>query len=452
MFHSGLPSYDPESQSLVHRKFRTPVSAILKCDRASAFGFLWGVSVTEQSGAVRTCLVGSRGETRDQQEVDLEYAMVGVAEAAFLYWSGRFRRALVEDGQLVYRGVRLAISGEVEGYGVVSNLKRGRFSHEIVGETLRLRFAEGGDVRFLDWQPGLAREPLIAILHELRQNRKDGGHDVTDLRRKAKDRIGQTIRDLACLFMPKGSAAGREKLVALLRRYGVSPILNEAFLAVAPKLLIQKTFVQKAFEDIMRYHERTMQNERSYRIFTDFIRLAGSDGDLNARQIFALYEIGLFLGHSVPSITDLIGTVLSIGRPTERHDDPGYNFKDEWRSDGVGEKDDARAKADARGPAGGARPGAAGQSRQGEASGSPPPPRRPYVHPVLMTMLRVLSLAEMPDEKALGVAWKAQLRKCHPDTLPMTATKDERDEANAMTVEVNLAYEMLLKEIRPVAE
>jgi hypothetical protein len=444
----GLPSFDPDSQTLVHQKFKTPIQVVRGIERISRFGFLWGVKVIEDGGRELVCLVASRGAKRDVDEASLEGALMAVMEAAYAYWATSFTRSLEENGEFHHDGVRVTAAGDVSGCGGAGNIVRGRFTHEIDGDVLRLRFLHDAKVGVVEWRPGLARDAAISVLYDLREKKakastRPGISAGTDaLRRKAKQRIDAVVRDLAAVISRGDLVSGRAKLQAFCVANGLQPV-GDQFLMTAPKLLVQKSFIQKSFEDIQRYYERTMQPQRPAELFEQLIRLGEYDGKLNARQMFALYEIGLFLSYSMPRITAMISAVLTGGDPwmaAEAADIAELQREEqmrEWREQRHHENPENAERAADRG-------------RQ-----VPPPfegfedfddfvPPPPVVPLALMPMMAVLGLTVIADEKALRAAWMARVRQCHPDRLGPSASPQDFAEANQATAEANMAYSVLL--------
>ncbi len=457
MLCRGLPSFDPEHQSLSHQKFKTPITKIRGIERVSRFGLLWGVKVVEDGGVERVCLVAATGRKKAEAETALEGALVDVMETAYAHWFSEFSSSLARNGEFHHDGVRVAASGEVSGCGGSGSLYKGRFSHEIDGEVLRLRFFHDSKVGVVDWRPGLARDAAISVLYGLREQnakanpRRTVSQGTDALRRKAKLRIDAVIRDLAAVLSRGDLASGRAKLQAFCVQHGLQPV-GDQFLANAPKLLIQKSFIQKSFEDIQRYHERTMQVQRTADLFEEFVRLGESDGRLNARQLFALYEIGLFLNYSMPRITAMISAIISGGDPWMAAEaaDMAEREREEQRREHQRERNDA----------GGEDVGGNGFGN-GFGGNNRVPPKEdvfedfdsidapPVVIPAaLIPMLAVLGLTAVSDERELRSAWTARLRQCHPDRLGANASPEEFEEANQAAAEVNMAYSVVLEFLR----
>jgi hypothetical protein len=452
----GLPSFDQDSQTLVHQKFKTPIQRIRAIQRVSRFGFLWGVKVVEAGGRELVCLTASRGAKRDADEAALEGSLMEVMGAAYAYWARMFARSLEENGEFIHDGVKVTAAGDVSGCGGAGNLVRGRFTHEIDGDVLRLRFLHDSKVGVVEWRPGLARDAAIAVLYDLREKKEKASPragmstGTAALRRKAKQRIDAVIRDLAAVLSRGDLVSGRAKLQAFCLANGLQPV-GDQFLINAPKLLVQKSFIQKSFEDIQRYYERTMQPQRSAELFEQLIRLGEYDGKLNARQMFALYEIGLFLSYSMPRITAMISAIMTGGDPwmaAEAADIAEHQREEqarEWREQQCHEH-----RADAGGPA------------EGRRQAPPPPyegfedfddfvPPPPVVPMALTPMLAVLGLTDISDERALRAAWTARVRQCHPDRLGPSASAQDLEDANQATAEANMAYSVLLDFMRSSA-
>lgn len=453
MLCRGLPSFDPEDQSLVHQNFKTPIRNIRSIERVSRFGLLWGVKVVEDGGTERVCLVATSGRKKAVAETALEGALIGVMETAFAYWLSQFSNALARNGEFHHDGVRVTASGEVSGCGGSGSLHKGRFSHEIDGEVLRLRFFHDSKVGVVDWRPGLARDAAISVLYGLREQnakvkpRRTVSQGTEALRRKAKLRIDAVIRDLAAVLSRGDLPSGRAKLRAFCVQNGLQPVGNQ-FLANAPKLLIQKSFIQKSFEDIQRYHERTMQPQRSADLFEEFVRLGEHDGRLNARQLFALYEIGLFLDYSMPRITAMISAIISGGDPWMAAEaaDMAERERQEQRREYQRETDNGDNENDnANGFGGNDRVPPQDDGFEDFDSIDAPPPVVPVA---LVPMLAVLGLTAVSDERELRNAWTAKLRQCHPDRLGASASSEEFDEANQAAAEVNMAYSVVLEFLR----
>jgi hypothetical protein len=448
----GLPSFDPDSQTLVHQKFKTPIKDIRGIERVSRFGFLWGAKIVETGGREFVCLVASRGAKRDADEAALEGALMAVMEAAYAYWATVFTRSFEENGEFHHDGVKVTAAGDVSGVGGAGNIVCGRFTHEIDGDVLRLRFLHDAKVGVIEWRPGLARDAAISVLYDLREKKskvapRPGISAGTDaLRRKAKQRIDVVIRDLAAVLSRGDLVSGRAKLQSFCMANGLQPV-GDQFLITAPKLLVKKSFIQKSFEDIQRYYERTMQPQRAAELFEQLIRLGEYDGKLNARQMFALYEIGLFLSYSMPRITAMISAVLTGGDPwmaAEAADIAEQQREEqqrEWREQVHRENAENAERA-----ADGGRH-------------APPPfegfedfddfvPTPPVVPLALMPMMAVLGLTVIVDEKSLRAAWTARVRQCHPDRLGPSASPKELEDANQATAEANMAYSVLLEFIR----
>ncbi|MCS4088894.1 DnaJ family molecular chaperone [Rhizobium sp. BK176] len=447
----GLPSFDLDSQTLVHQKFKTPIKSIRGVERVSRFGFLWGVKVVEEDGRELVCLVASRGAKRDADEVALEGALMAVMETAYAYWSGVFARSIEENGEFNHAGVKVTAAGDVSGCGGAGNLLRGRFTHEIDGDVLRLRFLHDAKVGVVDWRPGLARDAAISVLYDLREKRAKAAprrvSQSTDaLRRKAKQRIDIVIRDLAAVLSRGDLVSGRAKLQAFCVANGLQPV-GDQFLINAPKLLVQKSFIQKSFEDIQRYYDRTMQPQRPAELFEQLIRLGEYEGKLNARQMFALYEIGLFLSYSMPRITAMISAVMTGGDPwmaaeaadiAERQREEQLR---EWREQQRHENQEREE-----GPAAGRRQAPPPYEGFEDFDDFVPPP--PVVPPALTPMMAVLGLTVIADERSLRAAWTARVRQCHPDRLGPSALPQDLEEANQATAEANMAYSVLLDFMR----
>jgi hypothetical protein len=449
MLCRGLPSFDPDGQTLVHQKFKTPLPRIRDVERVSKLGFLWGVRLVEDGGRERVCLVASAGARKAAEETALEGALISLMEAAYSHWTAEFNRSLAENGEFFHDGVRVTAAGEVSGCGGSGSLAKGRFSHEIDGDVLRLRFLHEAKVGVVEWRPGLARDAAISVLYGLREQkakaapRKTISQGTEALRRKAKQRIDGVIRDLAAVLSRGDLASGRSKLQAFCVSHGLQPV-GDQFLLNAPKLLVQKSFIQKSFEDIQRYHERTMQTQRSADLFEEFVRLGEHDGRLNARQLFALYEIGLFLSYSMPRITAMISAILSGGDPWMAAEaaDMAEREREQQRREQANEW-----------AAGGDTGGFGGHDRI-------PPPNDgfedfdqavatpPTVPSALLPMMAVLGLSELGNERGLRSAWTARVRECHPDRLGPTATAEQLDEANQATAEANMAYSVILDFLR----
>ncbi|MDW9481136.1 hypothetical protein GOB57_21050 [Sinorhizobium meliloti] len=414
------------------------------------FGLLWGVRITEDGGRERVCLVAVVGAKRAAAETVLEGALIAVMEAAYSYWVSEFSRCLEQNGEFHHDGVRVTASGEVSGSGGSGSLARGRFSHEVDGDVLRLRFLHDAKVGVVEWRAGLARDAAISILYGLRERRvrtwpRPAPSPGTEaLRRKAKERIDVVIRDLAAVLSRGDLASGRAKLRAFCVANGLRPV-GDQFLAAAPKLLVQKSFIQKAFGDIHRFHERTMQLQRSADLFEEFVRLGEHEGRLNARQLFALYEIGLFLSYSMPRITAMISAILTGGDPWMAAEavDMADRGREEQRRDYQGEENGGGGSWWNGGGAGRVPPSGDGF---GEFDRIDVPPR--VVPAALVPMLAVLGLTVLADEKALRNAWTAKVRQCHPDRLGPAAGSDELAEANQATAEANMAYSVVLEFLR----
>ncbi|MBY3433888.1 J domain-containing protein [Rhizobium laguerreae] len=411
---------------------------------------LWGVKLVED-GVERVCLVASRGAKKDADEAALEGALMAVMEAAYVYWTALFTRSLEDNGEFRHCGVRVTASGEVSGCGGAGSVVRGRFTHEIDGDVLRLRFIHDANVGVVEWRPGLARDAAISILYDLREKMakssfRPGISAGTDaLRRKAKQRIDIVVRDLAAVLSRGDLVSGRAKLQAFCVANGLQPV-GDQFLSTASKLLVQKSFIQKSFEDIQRYNERIMQPQRSAELFEQLIRLGEHDGRLNARQLFALYEIGLFLSYSMPRITAMISAVLSGGDPwmaaeaaeiADRHREERHRAQDEQRR---------RENPDDGGFADGGRQVPPPFDDFGEFDGFEASPQA--IPLALMPMMAVLGLTVVADERALRAAWTARVRQCHPDRLGPSASRQELEDANQATAEANMAYSVLLDFIR----
>jgi hypothetical protein len=453
MLFRGLPFFSPEDQCLVHQYFKTPIVSLRTIERVSRLGILWGVKIVEASGVERLCLVATSGRKKLEVETALEGALIGVMEAAYNYWFSSFSLALAQNGEFHHGGVRVTASGDVAGCGGAGSLIKGRFSHEIDGEVLRLRFFHDSRVGVVEWRPGLARDAAISVLYGLRErkaklsSRSAVSPGTETLRRKAKQRVDVVIRDLAAVLSRGDLPSGRAKLQAFCIQNGLQPV-GDQFLAAAPKLLIQKSFIQKSFEHIQRYHERTMQPQRSAALFEDFVRLGEHDGRLNARQLFALYEIGLFLSYSMPRITAMISAMISGGDP--------------WMAAeavDIAERERAAQREEYQRTEGENHSGAGGA----EGYDRPPPHddgfrnfedfynttiSPPIIPAALVPMLAVLGLAAVADERTLRNAWTAKVRQCHPDRLGADASAEELDEANQSTAEVNMAYSVVLEFLR----
>ncbi|MCV9964572.1 J domain-containing protein [Pararhizobium sp. BT-229] len=450
MLCRGLPSFDPDGQTLVHQKFKTPLPRIRGVERVSKLGFLWGVRLVEEGGREMVCLVASAGARKAAEEAALEGALISLLEAAYSHWTAEFNRSLAENGEFFHDGVRVTSSGEVSGCGGSGSLAKGRFSHEIDGDVLRLRFLHEAKVGVVEWRPGLARDAAISVLYGLREQRakasprKTVSQGTEALRRKAKQRIDAVIRDLAAVLSRGDLASGRAKLQAFCVSHGLQPV-GDQFLASAPKLLIQKSFIQKSFEDIQRYHERTMQPQRSADLFEEFVRLGEHDGRLNARQLFALYEIGLFLSYSMPRITAMISAIISGGDTWMAAEaaDMAEREREAQRQEYRREADGPQAGARGEGPDGRVPPQGDGFEDFDRIGAQPP-----VVPAALVPMLAVLGLTAVSDERALRNAWTAKVRQCHPDRLGPGASSEELDEANQTTAEANMAYAVVLEFLR----
>lgn len=449
MLCRGLPSFDPDGQTLVHQNFKTPLPLIRGVERVSKLGFLWGVKVFEEGGRDRVCLVASVGARKVAEETALEGALISLMEAAYSHWTTEFTRSLAENGEFFHDGVRVTSAGEVSGGGGSGSLAKGRFSHEIDGDVLRLRFLHESKVGVVEWRPGLARDAAISVLYELREQkakaapRKTVSQGTEALRRKAKQRVDAVIRDLAAVLSRGDLTSGRAKLQAFCVSHGLQPV-GDQFLLNAPKLLVQKSFIQKSFEDIQRYHERTMQTQRSADLFEEFVRLGEHDGRLNARQLFALYEIGLFLSYSMPRITAMISAILSGGDPWMAAEaaDMAEREREQQRRDQASER---AAGRDAGGFGGHGRAPPPNDGFEDFEHVMAPPPVIPSA---LLPMMAVLRLSELGNERGLRSAWTARVRECHPDRLGSTATPEQLDEANQATAEANMAYSVILDFLR----
>ena len=239
--------------------------------------------------------------------------------------------------------------------------------------------------------------------------------------------------------------SGRAKLQAFCVQNGLQPV-SVQFLANAPKLLIQKSFIQKTFGDIQRYYDRTMQPRRSADLFEELVRLGEHDGRLNARQLFALYEIGLFLNYSMPMITAMISAIISGGDPWMAAE--AADMAERERAD---QRREYQHEADAecgRGFGGNDRVPPQDESFDGfedfDSIDAPPP----VVPAALVPMLAVLGLTSVSNERELRNAWTAKLRQCHPDRLGASASSEEFEEANQAAAEVNMAYSVVLEFLR----
>ena len=447
MYVRGLPSFDGDSQTLVHRKFKTPISDLMSVERVSAFGFLWGVRITRFGGGARACLTASRGPKRDRDEAMLEEALFSVMEAASLYWKRVFTSGLEEGGSFSHAGVTVRAGGGVSGHGVSADLGKGRFGHEIEGDVLRLKFA-GSEMVTIDWEPGLARDAALAALYDIREKvrampRSKVDPGTENLRRKARARIDETVRDLAAVLSRSDVPRGRAKLAAFNAVHGLRPA-GQSFMQVADRLLIRKSYIQKAFADIQRYHERTMQMQRPARLYEELIELAVHDGKLNARQLFALYEIGLHLLYSLPRITAMISAVQTGRDPAaaaaeadriEREAEARRHA--EWLK-----REERMREAEAQGRAYEAEdPGFEDFEPNSEKAVAAVPA-------ALVPVMAILGIEVLTDEKALRAAWTARVRACHPDTLPPGSPREAVDDATQATAECNMAYSLLLDHIR----
>nr|WP_250807089.1 hypothetical protein [Neorhizobium tomejilense] len=417
-------------------------------ERISMFGFLWGVRVTEFSGIVRSCIAASRGERRAFDEDLLERTLFSLMEGAHSYWRKRIETEMKTSGAFIHRGVTVLAAGEVISEGIAGTLLRGRLGHEIDGDVLRVRFVSSAAVNSIAWRPGLARDAVISVLYEMKEkfdklgkSRPDPGTE--SLRRKAKLRTDDVIVRLAAVLARTDLIDGRARLAAFCSARGLTQP-DEGFMAVSSGLLIRKSFIQKSFEHIQRYNERTLQSHRSGELFEDLIKLAAHDGKLNARQLFALYEIGLHLDYTLPRITAMISAVQTGGDPRS-----AAEASDRREAEEAIRRDQARTQraANGQGPTEGAEHAA--RPRDGyepfEDFDVPPPPVIPYS---LIPMMEVLGIDVLTDERALRMAWTTRVRACHPDTLPPGSSAEVVDGATQAAAECNMAYSLLLEFLR----
>jgi hypothetical protein len=451
MYCRGLPFFDQDSQTLIHREFMTPISNLRGVERVSRFGILWGVKLLEDGGRTRVCLVASRGTKRDADDVALEDALMAVMEAAYAHWSTVFTTSLGESGEFHHNGVRVTDAGEVSGCGGSGSVVHGRFSHEIDGDVLRLRFLRDARPGVVDWRPGLARDAAISVLYDIREKRskvspRSGVSTGTGmLRRRAKQRIDGVVRNLAAVLCRGDLLSGRAKIQAFCLANGLQPV-GDKFLADAHKMLVQKSFIQKSFEDIQRYHQRIMQPRQSAELFEQLVRLGEHDGKLNARQLFALYEIGLFLAYSMPRITDMISAILGGSDP--------------WAAGeaaDIAECERQRHRAEPPQFQGDVPPGPGNFGHGRERTAAPGSgfedfddlkPPQPTVPVALLPMMGILGLTAVTDERMLRAAWTARVRQCHPDRLGPDASAHELLEATQATAEANMAYAVILEYLR----
>jgi hypothetical protein len=445
MLCRGLPLFNRECQTLYHRKFKTSISLIRKVERVSKMGIFWGVRVVEETGVENVCIVASLGAKRVADENELEGTLVSMMGAAYSYWTAEFTRLLAGNGEFFHNGVRVTAVGEVSGGGGSGDLATGKFNHEIEGDVLRLRFIHESKISVIEWRPGLARDAAISLLYGLHEQRvKMGGtkkvsQTTATLRRKAKERIDIVIRDLAAVLSRGDLVSGRSKLRAFCSLHGLPPVTDQ-FLANAGKLLVQKSFIQRSFEDIQRYNERTMQTRRSAELFEELVRLGEYDGRLNARQLFALYEIGLFLSYSMPRITAMISAILSGGDPWMAAEAAEMlrREREEQRHQNAQEHDAEKVSGGSDGFYHDA------SLNDGFEEFDEPHPLPRGLPAALVPMMTILGLSELGTEKGLRTAWTARVRECHPDRLGPSATAQQLDEANQATAEVNMAYSVIL--------
>lgn len=453
MYSRGLPSFDRDSQTLMSGKMKTPVTDVRAVEAFRAFGFLWGVRVMMFDGGERTFVSASRGGVRAAEETALEDCLFGLTQAATSAWNLRFTAELEANGSFVHEGVSVRADGTVTDGRRVGNLGVLRFGHEIEGDILRLRFS-GIDTVVVEWKPGLARDAAISVIYDIRERRRSlpkvGLDPSTErLRKKAKARIDEVIRDLATVLARADLPAGRAKLAGYLANGGMAPA-GSALLSIAPRLLVNKSYIQKAFGDIQRFHERTSQVDRTARLFEELIELAVVDGKLNARQLFALYELGLHLLYSLPRITAMISAIQTGRDPVEAAAEADRLEREAAERRMREQLDRERRRA------------AWEEARAAGEDPGPDPSTDPgfddfefeevrvatSVPAALIPMMAVLGLAEITDEKSLRTAWTTKVRQCHPDTLPPGSSPEALEEATQAAAECNMAYSLLLDFVR----
>jgi hypothetical protein len=425
----------------------TPIADIEGMERVSLFGVLWGVRIRTFAGYELTCLVSSRGERKAAEEEDLERTLFAVMEGAHAYWTTKIASELASSKTFEHRGVRISAEGEVSGHGVTGTLFRGRLGHEIEGEVLRVKFVSAAAVNTVEWRPGLARDAIIAVLYEMKEKIDRMGKAKPDpgterLRRKAKLRMDDTVARLAAVLARTDLIEGRVRLADFCTRRGLT-VPSETFIAVAPGLLIQKFFIQKSFEEIQRFNERTMQHRKSADLFVDLIDLAVHDGRLTARQLFALYEIGLHLDFTLPRITAMVSAVQTGDAPNLAAEESDRREAEaaarrETREDPPQEGEDAEETTEENG-------GDADQGQDAFEDFGPTPDIIPFA---LIPFMEILGLEELADEKALRMAWTTKVRACHPDTLPPDAGVDAVEAATRAAADCNMAYSVLLRHLR----
>ncbi len=438
MLFSGLPSFDADTKVFAHRKFALPISEVMKMERATAFGFLWGVKFVDYSGKERICLVAATGRKRAAMEGVLDAELYDAARHASDYWHRKFTDDLSMAGAFTHAGVTVKANGDILSAGISVNLANNRLSHEIDNDTVTLKFRSTANNIDLQWKPGIAMDAGLAAIYSIRENlsrfqSRKVSTTTAILREKARGRIHAVIRDLATVVARTDLLAGRAKLLSFLRDRDLGLPLDSV-IAAANKLIIKKAFIQKSFEDIIRYYTRTSQFQKPAELFEELILLAVHDGRFNAKQLFSLYEVGLHLMYSLPRITAMIVAVQTGQDPRAAADEADRREIEER---------DRRQEAER------LRRERCDTAAEDEIHDDFEDFEQSVPLPAtLVPMMVMLGLHVIADRETLRAAWMAKLKSCHPDTLPPGASREEIEEANRATSEYNSAYELLLKHLQ----
>lgn len=337
------------------------------------------------------------------------------------YWRAEVERSLKEAGRFRLAGVTLGCEGWIEERGRRRKLDFIGFELERDDPIIRLKF--GSDGGWVEWRAGPASEAIADAVLRIRSGAGARPEVATEiLRIRARERISSDIRDIACLLARTDVKGGWKKLSDFLERHELPRDVPAVFERSSTSLLVNKSFLQEKFGRVIRYYEKNSIMPKLFLLYRELVQLAEVNGGLTAKQMFAIYEMGLYLSISMQGITDVIKEVTGGLEPFGRADDAPAGAERENFSEKTADK--------------------------GRENACEPPRSRLDVPLFLRPMMETLQMDILADEKQLRTAWTAKVFESHPDRLPVDAPSAEREKATEETARYNAAYTMLLAYVR----
>jgi hypothetical protein len=394
------------------------------------FGVLYGLDVRTFSGKpIRFTFVGI-GMRRQKVEREIDEAIEKLIRKCREYWTAKIQQDLFNTGAFHHEGLTLKKTGEVSSGSKLIRIAAGHLTHEVHGEKVVLQHTLKAKKETLEWSPGIAMTPILDQIYyirgqllKLRVLKEDGSPNRLKLR--STERMLDVLAHLAAVIVSPKKPTDFQRLSLYLSGKGAR-LPTDGFLKVAPNFIRSKGYLQKAFESLQRYHEKNGQQLKAREAFYELAELAMDRGEYSPRQLFALYEIGLFLGFSLPRITAVLSAIKDKQDPNDvAEPNPGFGSGYTNSSGGTqAEPHIVGARCDNH-PAGGAARAAI---------------RFPSA---LAPMLAILNVVEVYDGEDLKQAWKTAVKQAHPDTLGLGASEAEREAATLATKDINMAYDLL---------